>query len=208
MGRFMLLGDYWFAVQVVVRAEKNVAFLLRQKGYEAFLPTFRTVRKWADRKKSIEVPMFPGYVFCRYQELASGLLLSTPKVIRVVSFGGSPAPIPLQEIEHIQRVVASGTPAMPHPYLKTGERVIINAGPLAGICGVLSYVKSQCRVVLSVEMIVKAIAVEVEASIITAVAKCSVGSSAEALQAWGLATATKESTFKAPVYRCHRSNNG
>ena len=171
----MLRANYWFAVQVVVREEKKVAILLQQKGYEAFLPTFKTPRKWADRTKSIEVPMFPGYVFCRYQNLVSGLVLSTPKVMRIVSFGGSPASIPQEEIEQIQRIVASGTPAMPHPYLRTGERVIINAGPLAGICGVVTYMKAHCRVVLSVEMIMKAIAVEVETSIISAAPKYAAG---------------------------------
>jgi transcription antitermination factor NusG len=153
--------DAWFAVQVVSRAEKQVATLLQQKGYELFLPTYKAVRKWSDRVKTLELPLFPGYVFCRLAGTVSGLVLSTPGVMRIVSFGGRPAQIPNYEIDQIQRVIASGLNSMHCNYPRIGQKVRIKSGPLAGICGILMCIKNQRLLVLSIEKIMKAVAVDV-----------------------------------------------
>lgn len=156
--------EAWFAVQVAPRHEKSVAALLSYKGYQHFLPTYRSRRAWSDRKKTIEVPMFPGYVFCRTMHRAAhGLVLTTPGVVRVVGFSGNPYPIPDDEIDAIRKVVLSSE-SEPVPYLKVGQRVRISSGSMAGIVGILVQIKNRHRLVMSVDLIMKSIAVDVDVS--------------------------------------------
>jgi transcriptional antiterminator NusG len=152
----------WFAVQVISRSEKRVGTLLQQKGYELFIPTYEVVRKLSDRVNTLEMPLFPGYVFCRFAGAASGLVISTPGVMRIVSFGGKPSQIPNHEIDQIQRAIARGMKSRPCSYPHVGQKVRIKSGPLAGICGVLTYIKNRRLLVLSIEAIMNAVAVDVE----------------------------------------------
>jgi transcription antitermination factor NusG len=161
----VLLGsEFWFAVQVISRAEQRVAALIDLRGYETFVPTYKAVRKWSDRKKHLDLPLFPGYVFCRLTHTVSGLLLSTPGVLRIVSFGGKPSPIANSEIEQVQRAVASGAKTMPWSYLCVGQKVRVESGPLAGVHGILVQVRAQRRLVISVSTITKSISVDVDAA--------------------------------------------
>lgn len=152
----------WFAVQVVPRHESMVASLLAYKGYQQFLPTHQCRRKWCDRNKTVEVPLFPGYVFCRLtHQVTSGLVLTTPGVIRLVGFGGKPYSVPDAEIDAIRRLVLSSD-VMPAPYLKVGQKVQINNGPLAGIIGILVQVKNRRRIVVSIDLVMKSVSANVD----------------------------------------------
>jgi len=154
----------WFAIQVVSRMEMKVAMGLEQKGYRHFVPTCRSSYKSSTQNKTVELPLFPGYVFCRIEGNVSGLVLSTPGVLRVVSFGGKPAPIASEELENIRRVVLSGMGTSPCNFLRVGQRVRVIDGILAGLSGILVQTKSQRRVVISVETVMKSMSVDIDES--------------------------------------------
>lgn len=154
----------WFAIQVVVRAESKVARLLQYRGHELFLPTYRIRRQWSDRLKSVDLPLFPGYVFCRLGDVSAGLVLSTLSVIRIVSFGGKPTPISEQEIESLRVVSTVGEKLEPCAYLPIGQRVQIVRGPLSGISGLLTQNRNRHRLIISVDAIMKSVSVEIDAN--------------------------------------------
>jgi transcription antitermination factor NusG len=149
----------WFAIQVRPRYEFLAACILRGKGFEEFLPSYKSKRKWSDRKKEIELPLFPGYIFCRFDAQVRAPIVTTPGVIRIVE---PHLPIPDSEIEAIQAVVASRVPASPCSYIKVGTRVEVIAGPLAGVSGILVCNKNQYRLILSVTLVQNSISVEVD----------------------------------------------
>ncbi len=152
----------WFAVTVKPRHEKAVARALESKGLESFLPLYRSRRRWSDRMKDIDLPLFPGYVFCRFPRADRARVLATPGAGSVVGFGGRPADIPEVEVESVRTLTASGMVVGPCPYLQAGERVRIEAGPLAGVEGVVTQIKDAWRVVVSVELLQRSVAAEVE----------------------------------------------
>lgn len=152
----------WFAVRTKSNFEQPTAALLRNKGYEEFLPVSVTRRRWSDRIKTIEAPLFPGYVFCRFDIQKRLPVLTTPGVVGIVGIGKHPAPIPDEEIARIQRIAASGLAAHPWPFLRVGERILIDRGPLAGMEGILLRIKREWRLVASIELLQRSIAVEVE----------------------------------------------
>src|SRR2546428_11476471 len=131
-------GSLWFAVQVKSTHEKRVTSLLQYQTYECFLPLYTSRRRWSDRIKSVELPLFPGYVFTRFTPAARIPILKTPSVISIVGIGAIPAPIDEREIAAIQRAVASGFGLSPHPFLQVGQRVRINGGALCGLPGTTS----------------------------------------------------------------------
>lgn len=151
----------WFAIQVASRSERRVLQHLEYKGYEAYLPTYRSKRRWSDRIKALELPLFPNYVFCRAGAFSTGLVLTIPGTIRLVGVNAQPSIIPDHEIEAINRICASGIPAFPIPYLYTGQKVRIAAGPLAGIVGTLSQIRNDRRLIVTIQTIMRSIAVEV-----------------------------------------------
>ena len=154
----------WYAIYTRHQHEKVVAQALSGKGFETFLPLHTADHQWKDRTKILSLPLFPCYVFFRGMLEHSQLqILTTPGVYAIVSSGGHPAAIPAIEIETIQRVVESGAWVESHPFLKCGNRVRIKCGPFAGIQGILVRKKNKCRLVISVEMLGKAAAVEVDA---------------------------------------------
>ncbi len=109
----------WFAIQTRPRWEKNASILLEGKGYELFLPLYNCRRRWSDRIKEIELPLFPGYLFCRLSPQERILpLLTTPGVVGLVGIGRRPIPIPDHEIAAVQAIVKSGLPAQPWPFLE------------------------------------------------------------------------------------------
>jgi transcription antitermination factor NusG len=154
----------WFALTAKHQHEPTIARLLCAKGFEVFQPRYSEVRHWKDRKKAIELPLFPGYVF-----FCGGLkrrleLLSTPGVFSIVSFGSSAAEINGEEIEAIRRACENGMPVQPHPFLTVGDRVRVKAGPLSGAIGILQRQKDSDRLVLSIELLGRSAAVEIEAA--------------------------------------------
>jgi transcription antitermination factor NusG len=143
-----------------------VARILTYKGFETLLPLYQSARQWKDRTKLLLLPLFPCYVF-----LKGGLerrldIMTTPGINALVSSAGQPAPIPPTEIDAIRRTVESGSRVEPHPFLNCGEWVRVKCGPLQGIQGILVRKKNLYRLVLSVEMLGKAAALEVDAFLV------------------------------------------
>src|SRR6516162_422069 len=153
----------WFALRVRSNFEKPASQMLRQKGYEEFLPTYVQRSRWSDRTKSITRPLFPGYLFCRFDPNARLPILVTPGVVSVVGLGKTPVPISEQEIEAVQALLRSGLAAMPWPYVSVGQRLVIERGPLSGVEGILEEVKSQYRFIVSVNLLKRSVAAEIDA---------------------------------------------
>ena len=152
----------WFAVRVRPRYEKIVETNLVGKGYEVFLPFYRCVRRWSQRFKTLELPLFPGYLFCRFCVQARLPVLVTPSVIQIVGIGKTPYPVEDNEIAALQTIVASGLRADPVPYMQIGQRVCIQAGALAGVEGILIGWKGRSRILVSVNLLQRSVAVDID----------------------------------------------
>lgn len=154
----------WFVVQVMPQHEQSVALQLDLKGQEYFLPTIKSTRQWSDRKKLLTVPLFPGYVFCKTKRSWFGAVLNTQGVFRIVSFGGKAHPIPDDEMISLRRVIDSGRYLCPVPYVSLGKHVQVVRGPLSGMTGIVTRIKKQNRLVISVDLIMKSVSVDIAAS--------------------------------------------
>jgi len=155
----------WFAVRVQARFEKSAELLLRGKDYETFLPLFRVRRQWSDRIKELELPLFPGYLFCRFDPAGRWLsLLQTPGVLHVVGAGRVPTPIEESEISAVRALLRSGVAVHPWPFLGIGQRVRIYRGPLEGLEGIILKSKPQYRLVLSVTLLRRSVAAEIDSA--------------------------------------------
>jgi transcription antitermination factor NusG len=152
----------WFAIRVKTTHEKRVTSLLQYQEYECFLPLYTTRRRWSDRIKRVELPLFPGYVFSRFPALERAPILKTPSVIAIVGIGSTPTPIDDQEIAAIQQVVASGFGLSPHPFLQIGQHVRINSGSLNGLEGIIADVRKRDLLIVSVTMLQRSVAVEID----------------------------------------------
>ena len=157
-------SDYpgWYAIHTRHQHEKTVARVLDGKGFETFLPLYSVVHRWQTGAKELSLPLFSCYVFLRGPVERWLPVLTTPGIHTVVGFGGKAATIPRSEIEAIRRVVESPIKAEPYPFIKCGDRVRIKEGPLVGLEGILVRKKSQWKVTLSVEMLERSVAVEVD----------------------------------------------
>jgi transcription antitermination factor NusG len=144
--------------------ESRVAQNLSCKGYETFLPTYRAKRRWSDRIKSVELPLFPGYVFCRFDATRRLPVLIIPGVHHVVGIAGSPQAIEADEIDAIRTAVLSGMKCEPHPYVRVGQRVRITEGVLSGLAGFVVYIKNERRLILSVELLMRSVSVELDST--------------------------------------------
>lgn len=154
----------WFAILARTGREKNATILLENAGYECYLPVVKFTRQWSDRLKEIELPLFPGYLFCRMNPDNRLPVLMTPGVIQIVGVGKTPIPVEEQEIDAIQRVGKSGISLMPWPYLQVGHVARIENGPLRGMTGIVIRIKSGLKLVLSVSLLQRSIAVEIDRS--------------------------------------------
>jgi transcription antitermination factor NusG len=166
--------QWWHALYTRHQHEKVVAQALTGKGFEIFLPQYRTIRKWKDRHKEISLPLFPNYVF-----ILGGLdrmlyIVTTPGVHSLVNWGGRPAEIPWKEIDAVRRLVESTLHVEPHPFLKCGDLVRIKSGALEGIEGILVRKTKGVRLVLSVEMLSRSASVEVDVNVVERVGHASV----------------------------------
>ena len=154
----------WFAVQVRTRWECSTAALLEAKGYQTLLPMSKFRGRWGKHVAATAAPLFPGYVFCHFDAQKRLPVLVTPGVIAVVACGRTPLPVDEQEIAAIQKVVSSGMSAEPFPYLEVGQKIRILGEALHGLEGILTKFKGQDRVVLSVSLLKRSVAVEIDRS--------------------------------------------
>jgi transcription antitermination factor NusG len=157
----------WFALQVRSRREPAVAAQLLEQGYECYLPLYKSVRRWSDRMKEIDQPLFPGYLFSRFDYQNCRSLLMTPGVHQVLGNGRSPIPVDDGELESIRQALGSGLPNQPWPYLQVGERVRLNYRSLKNLEGILIHFKGSHRVVLSVTLLQRSVAMEIDLAWVT-----------------------------------------
>jgi transcription antitermination factor NusG len=155
-------GQRWFGVRTRPNFEKIVATSLRAKEYEEFLPACITRRRWADRVKNIESPLFPGYLFCRFDFRRRHPVITTPGVLYIVGVGGQPVPVPDEEIASLRTVVDSRLSLQSWPYLRIGEAVEIDGGPLRGARGVVLDDSDCSRLVVSVSLLQRSVAVKID----------------------------------------------
>jgi len=159
----------WYALQVRSRKENYVASQITGRGYECLLPTYKSARKWSDRVKELELPLFPGYLFCRFDFQDRRPLITTPGVLQIVGSGRVAVPVPDEEIRSLQLALSSTLSKQPWPYLELGQRVRVNYGSLAGLEGILVNLKGNHRVVLSITLLQRSVAMEVDSAWLTPV---------------------------------------
>lgn len=143
--------------------------VLRNKGFEVYLPTYLVRRRWSDRIVEAEQPLFPGYVFCRLDVLKRLPILTISGVVNILSFGNEPVSIPENEIEAVQAVLRSGRGAEPCPFFCEGQRIRITCGSLEGQEGILLKKKNEWRMVVSITMLQRSVSVEIERERITSI---------------------------------------
>lgn len=154
----------WFAAYTSPRHEKHVSQQMQHRGIQNFLPLYKSMRRWKDRRKELELPIFPGYLFVRMTLRERLSVLQVPGVVQLVSFQGWPAPLPDAEIEMLRGQLSQSGMLQPHPFLTVGRRVRVTNGPMSGMEGILARKKEKFRVVLSLELIQRSVAVEVDMS--------------------------------------------
>lgn len=152
----------WHALTVRSRHEKVVADGLRGRGLEEFLPLYRSSRSWSDRTKVLDMPLFPGYVFCRFSEAQRLMALSAPGVTSIVSFGGQDAVVEERELDSVRRMLTAGLAVEPWPHVQAGHVVEIHSGPLSGLRGQVVREKGQWRLVVNVNLLQRSVSAELE----------------------------------------------
>jgi transcription antitermination factor NusG len=152
----------WYALRVKSRFENAVATHLTARGFESFLPMYKSRRRWSDRIRETEVPLFSSYVFCRFDPLDRFPVVSIPGIVNVVSIGKVPTAVDQSEIEAIQATVRSGLHHEPCSYLHIGQKVRIEQGPLNGVEGILLSFKGNQRLILSITLLQRSMAVQID----------------------------------------------
>jgi len=165
----------WFALQVRCKREAFVLGHLQSRGYECFLPLYKSVRQWSDRRKEVVQPLFPGYLFSRFDFHNRGPLLMTPGVQQIVGAGGSPTPVADNELKSIRQALASGLLSQPWPYLEVGDQVRVTYGSLSNLERILIHFKGSHRIVLSVSLLRRSVAVEIDRTWVSPVSKARSG---------------------------------
>jgi len=153
---------HWYAAYTWANHEKRVASEIEARRVEHFLPVYSSVRRWKDRRVTLELPLFPGYVFVRLALRDRLRVLQIPSVVRLVGFNGLPAALPDEEMEILRSGLSKRLRAEPHPFLTVGRRVRITGGPFAGLEGVLKRKRSSLRVVVSLSLVQRSVAVDVD----------------------------------------------
>jgi transcription antitermination factor NusG len=164
----VMSSGHWYAAYTCTHHEKRVAQQLDERQVENFLPLYRSVRRWKDRRKELRLALFPNYVFVRMNLKDRLRVLQLPGVVSFVSFGGAPAPLLDGEIETLRQGMVNPMRIAPHPYLKVGRRVYVEHGPFAGTQGILVRRRDGCRVVVSIDLLMRSVAVEVDEADIAA----------------------------------------
>lgn len=166
-------AEPWYALQTMPRSEKKVDHLLKQKGFQSLTPVYRQKRKWSDRTVEIDMPLFPMYVFCRFNPATLGKVVSIRGVLRVVEFGGNPAEVAAEEIEALQVLTRSNCLREPWRYLPEGTSVRVETGPLAGVKGIICARENKRQLIISVTMLQRSIAVQLdEDTILSVISDC------------------------------------
>lgn len=156
----------WFAVSVRPNHESVVKTMLEHKEYEVFLPLYRRRRMWSDRIKESSSPLFPGYIFCRFNpSVISAPVVTTPGVIKVIGVGPTPVAVDDAEIDAIQKAVAAGFTVSPWPKFQPGSAVSIMSGPLAGVRGTVVRIKSQDELILSISLLQRSVVVHIDSAL-------------------------------------------
>jgi transcription antitermination factor NusG len=158
----------WFALGVTARHEKTVTRMLEHKGYETFLPLQTRLHRYTSRVREFELPLFPGYLFCRFDPAVRLPVVSTPGVLQVVGAGPTPVSITENEIMSLRKAVEARIPMSPVPYWQTGQKIRITSGALAGIEGIVSDVRQPVRMVLSVTLLQRSVLLEIDADCVRA----------------------------------------
>ena len=152
----------WYALYTCARHERRVAEQIERRQVSCFLPSYRCVRRWKDRNKELELALFPGYVFV-HMSLSNKLkVLQVPGVVRLVSFHGKPAPLPAAEIEALRDRLSGSAKFEPHPYLRAGRKVRVHSGPFQGLEGVIVRRKDRYRLIFSIDLIQRSLAIELD----------------------------------------------
>jgi transcription antitermination factor NusG len=154
----------WFAVYVQSRHEKLVATMFNAKGLATCLPLSRSLHKWSDRMKHVDEPIFPGYVFCRFNSEVRTPVLRTACVVQILGAGKNLLPLDAMEVASLQALERGKVTAEPWPFIKSGEWVSIETGPLKGLTGIVAECKKGTRVVVSISLLQRSVAVEVTRS--------------------------------------------
>ena len=152
----------WFAVRTRSNFESRTALCLQEQNFVVLHPTYKVSRTWSDRTKEINVPLFPGYLFCFLNLCDRAAVLRTPGVVDFIAFGNKPVPIAEDEITAVRKITSSQLVYGPYPFLKAGDRVTIERGVLAGIEGILTRIKNIYRLVVSINVLQRAVAVEID----------------------------------------------
>lgn len=153
---------HWYAAYTCANHEKKVVTEIAARGVEHCLPVYSSVRRWKDRRVTLELPLFPGYVFVRLALRDRWRVLQIPSLVRLVGFNGLPAALPDDEMEILRAGLSGCLRAEPHPFFTVGRRVRIIGGPLAGLEGVLKRKKNSLRVVVSLGLIQRSVSVDVD----------------------------------------------
>lgn len=162
-------GIQWLAVRVKPNFENTVHRSLQTLDYEAFLPMAPRLRRWSDRVKELQMPLFPGYLFCRSDSSRRIQILRTPGVLGFLSIGSALSYVPDVEIESLRVLLNSGALARPFPHFQVGEQVKIEDGPLKGLQGILHEVKKGYRIIVSITLLQRSVAAEVDSAWLRAV---------------------------------------
>ena len=155
---------HWYALCTAPRHEKKLADQIHRHGIDCFLPLYRSVRRWKDRRKELALVLFPGYVFVRMEWQNRLQVLRLPGAVRVITFNGEPAALADAEVENLRNRLAASRGIEPHPYLRAGCRVRVRSGALEGLEGIMQRSKDRCRIVFSMHLISRSVAVEVDES--------------------------------------------
>jgi transcription antitermination factor NusG len=162
-----LQKHFWYAVYTRTRHEKSVAEQCGQRGVVTFLPLYSVQHRWKQRVARVLLPLFPSYVFVRIDLRDRVRVLSVPGIVSIVSFNGRPAVVPDSQIEYLNRAITLGK-AEPYAYLKSGKRVRVTAGPLAGLEGIVVEIKNRVQVIVSFEWMCRSVAISLDPSEILA----------------------------------------
>lgn len=152
----------WYGIRTRSNGERIAATALNDRGYEPFLPVCRTRRRWSDRSVTIEVPLFPGYIFCRFDHRQRLPIITTPGVVSILGFGDHPAALTEEEIDAVRAIIDSGVAAEPVPFVREGQRIRVTHGPLKSLEGTLIRKKSSWQLVISVELLQRSVSVEID----------------------------------------------
>lgn len=152
----------WYVVRLRSNFEKIGARDFEARGFPAFLPLYRTFRRWSDRVKEIEAPLFPGYVFCKFDPQRKLSILTCPGVVSILETANGPIPVPDSDIAAVQTMLRSGLPVGPWPFLQQGQPVLVERGPLKGLEGLIVKIKDNYRLVVSVALLQRSVSAEID----------------------------------------------